>query len=96
MVSAWHEAVGLQATANWLTVGDLKGLAGGAHDKAGALSKAFMEVAAARTGGEISGERLGRWLTRNKNRVACGYAITGRRDDRTKQQVWCLRDHRNP
>jgi putative DNA primase/helicase len=96
VVAAWRAAIGVSTK---VTAGELKQKAetvdsrnSEANKANEMLRKALDAIARARRGSEIDTLRLGRWLSRNKNRVACGCAIVAETDKYSNQLVWQLKE----
>jgi hypothetical protein len=88
IIAAWREAIGLNVR---LTVGGIRHRVSGAVEGVLAnLNVALSEVACAPGRTEIEPKRLGKWLERNKGRIACGLKIMCERDGHVKQNVWWI------
>jgi putative DNA primase/helicase len=89
VVAAWYDVVGVGFD-HRLTAGELKEKACSVLDIDGLLNKAFSTVASMRGRNEIDVLRLGKWLGRNKGRVADRLKILGEPDRHSKQMQWWL------
>jgi putative DNA primase/helicase len=88
VVAAWERAIGLNVP---LTAGAIKHRVAGAVEGVYAdLNVALSEVACGPGRTEIEPKRLGKWLDRNKGRIACGFKIMCGKDAHVKQNVWWI------
>ena len=85
--TAWRAVIG---TNNPLTAGELKEKALSGADTNGALLKAISAVACPPGRNEIDAVRLGKWLGRNKGRIANKLKLRGDKDKHSVQLVWWL------
>jgi hypothetical protein len=72
------------------TAGEIRDAAVSIKDTDGILNKAISAIACPPGRHEIDAVRLGKWLTRNKDRVIDGLKICSKKNDHTKQNVWWL------
>jgi putative DNA primase/helicase len=89
VVAAWQVVVGVGFD-HRLTAGEIKEKACSVLDKDGLLNKAISNVASMNNRNEIDAVRLGKWLGRNKGRVADRLKILGEPDRHSKQMQWWL------